>query len=132
MPEQVGSQEFKFSYREGANTFFDTRWCIVLSKETAAPAGGNAAKLAQVMRMPLQDPDEGFYSANPAFRDCLVFDGNHLTVTGADGIAPLRTLPLENRYSRIGERSDYFVGVRPQAVDLIDKQTGKIIKSIPV
>ncbi len=130
-PDQQGVQRFQFTYKEGDKEYWDAETTEILSRETAAPAGGDPSKLTAVMRLALDPGKGGFYANNPDFHDSLILDGEKLIITGPDGLLPARTLPLTEAYIRVGERKDYYMAVDPGAEDLLDKATGKVVKTIP-
>ncbi len=62
----------------------------------------------------------------------LLLHGDRLTVLGADGFTIERKLTLPKRYTHIAERADCYVALAadPKSVDVIDKKTVKVRKSM--
>ena len=65
-------------------------------------------------------------------RSMLLLHGDRLTVLGADGFTIAQTLTLPKRYTHIAERADSYVALAadPKSVDVIDKKTLKVRKSM--
>jgi hypothetical protein len=75
---------------------------------------------------------EVFYSFAPSYdgHHLLVLHGNQLQVTDGSGAEVAQTLTLPRRYGRIAERDAYYVATSATTLDLIDKQTMAVTKSI--
>ena len=62
----------------------------------------------------------------------LVLCDNKLAILGDDGWTPQEILVMDKSYLKIVEREDYYVAIanQPNVVDLIDKQSLKVTKSL--
>ncbi|HVX86502.1 MAG TPA: hypothetical protein VH253_17100 [Phycisphaerae bacterium] len=128
---ELGAQTISFTLTAAGKTYTEVPAPIVLDKNTAALAGGDPAKLSALMHLDLAG-DKFQYTPGLHNADALLLEQNHLTVTGPDGTSVLRKLQLQHPYARIAERRDYFVAIRldPMMMDLLDKNTGAVIKTI--
>jgi hypothetical protein len=128
---QLGAQTISFTITAEGKTYNEVPAPIVLDRATAALAGDDATKLSALMHLDLAG-DKFQYVAGLNNAGALLLEQNHLTVTGADGTSVVRKLQLQHPYVRIAERPTYFVAIRldPMMMDLLDKNTGAVIKTI--
>jgi S1-C subfamily serine protease len=65
-------------------------------------------------------------------RSMLLLHGDRLTVLGADGFTIAQKVTLPKHYTHIAERADSYVALAadPKSVDVIDKKTVKVRKSM--
>jgi len=129
--EQTGAQEFQIAVRAGDKEYVETQRCEVLAKEVVAAVGGDLSKVDKPTRLDLAGRDHQYVVA-PNRSGALLLEKDKLSVVGPDGLTVVRTLALAKSYVKIAERNEYYVGIRlaPMMMDLIDKATGKAIKTI--
>jgi len=88
-------------------------------------------KFAQAGKDRLELPD-GEIRVTPGIgKKWLVLAGRQLAIIGGDGVTLEKSVTLPNAYTAIGERDAYYVAVstKPMSIDIIDKQTLKVIRS---
>ncbi len=129
--KQVGVQEFRFEVTVGGRTYSQKQSCEVVSAAVAASVGGDLAKLQALMELNLTGGGHD-YEVNGDMGGALLLEGSKLAVLGADGISVTKRLDLKKPYVRIAERPKYYEAIRvdPVAMDLLDKSTGNVEKTI--
>jgi hypothetical protein len=128
---QVGLQEFRISIQAAGKEYNDVQSCEVVSREVLRSLGGDVKKLESLLRLELSG-DEHQYVVDAHFGGAIILQKDQLTAVAADGISVVRKVHLEHPYVRIAEREQYYVGVRlePMMLDLIDKKSGGVIRTI--
>jgi|GEM_PF-3243168 len=80
---------------------------------------------------PLNDPQVGLsYSLDG--NSLLLADGNRLTLLDRSGLTAIKSQDFESRYRQVFERPEYYVALAAKSVDLIDKKSFAVLKSIDV
>lgn len=98
-------------------------------RASTAPSGGPAKVDGERLEIP-----KGNFVLVPGRdpRTTLLLQGARLTILGAGGLSVVKSFEFKHPYERVGERADYWVGVRknPFAVEIIDKQSLAVSKSV--
>jgi S1-C subfamily serine protease len=102
--------------------------------ESPSPAPASAvSEPVKIDDQRLEVPQGPFLvTPGQAFRSHLLLQGDRLTILGADGVTPAKSVTMKTPYVCIGERGDYYVaaGKDPARVDRIDKQTLEVKDSL--
>src|SRR5262249_31764548 len=104
----------------------------VVPRDIAGDAAKDASKLAQLLRVDVGSAPCS-YVPGLASRTALILTPEELIVANADGTSVQRRFKTTNRkYVQISERAGASgaVATEPTAVELLDKQTLKPIRSI--
>jgi S1-C subfamily serine protease len=72
------------------------------------------------------------WAPGQGYRSMLVLHADRLAILGPDGISISKQVKLPKAYSHIAERAGIYVAlaVEPKAVEVIDKKTLKVVKSL--
>jgi hypothetical protein len=129
--DQIGPQPFQFTIVAAGKTFTQLHTPIVIDKTTAAAANGDPKKLAALMRLDFTTDTPQYLPALDG-SDALLLEKDQLTITAPDGASVVKKIVLPHPYVRVAERKAYFVAIRldPMVMDLLDKNTGKVLKTI--
>ncbi len=106
-------------------------------QEPPAPGSGapRSTEVVQLDEDRLEIPEGGF-SITPGldYRSLLLLQKDRLARLGPDGVTIAEQRQLPKAYKFIRERAGYFVAAAddPGVIDLIDKNSNKILKSFPV
>ena len=65
-----------------------------------------------------------------AYKSVLLLQGKTLRILDRNGVKLLKTVTLPAAYTKLFDRRTYWVGLSDKSVDLINKSTGKIAKSV--
>jgi S1-C subfamily serine protease len=121
----LGQQDWKIKAVVNGKTSFLRHSTVVMNADeiVSASSGAPAGSISLV--------GDGY---NLAYGDggtsVLLLQGHLLSVLDADGMKALKQHELPLRYSQIFERKGYYIGRSANSIDLIDKKTLAVQKSI--
>jgi DNA-binding beta-propeller fold protein YncE len=152
---EAGEQQFKIRVKNGSTvTFLRLQTTVVdlsdlpptvaskgptTNKPVTNSKGGNPARSAtttepnldQIGIHPLGELTAGLsYSLDRSM--VLLADGNKIQFLDRSGLTVTREQVFESRYKQIAERAEYYVALAAKNLDLIDKKTLRVIKSIEI
>lgn len=106
----------------------------VTAKDVTAQAGGALDKKLEAFPRLSLDADHFQLTPGLEYRSLLLLQGDVLRQLGPDGFTVAKEYKLPGRYRQIAERSKSWValGKDPHVVDVIDKQTLKVTRHIPL
>lgn len=127
-----GTHALKIRVKAGKDVSFARPAIEVLGKDVVG-SGGSLDTVDRFDRLEL-DVDHFELTSGRDYRSLLLLQGNRLRVLGPDGFNVAQELELPQRYRQIAEREDCFVALskQPPQLDLIDKETRQVRKSIPI
>lgn len=128
---ETGVHELRIKVTKRGQTIVVPGEVEVVTAEDAKAVKGDLTKIETLYRLPIEGDR---YQLTTAWdnKSMLLLNADSLRRLGRDGITVLETLKLPAKYTLIGEREGYFVALsdEKQALDIIDKQTLKVKKSI--
>lgn len=132
-PGDVGAHALKFRVRAAGRTWFERPTIEIVAGDVAAKAGGDLDNLDTFERVRLE-PDHVLLTPGRNHATLMLLQGDRLTVFDKDGWTVKRKVELPRRYRFIAERENVFVaiGTNPKALDVIDKQSLKLLKRTPL
>lgn len=140
----VGEQQFKIRMKSGSEVSFLRLQTTVVGPVEAIAKGPVSRKGNVPSQLPsadfggentvvhlLEDKNIGLsYSLDRGF--VIIADGNKARFLDPTGTIVEREHTFASRYKQILERPEYYVALAAKSVDLIDKKSFKILKSIEV
>jgi S1-C subfamily serine protease len=130
---QIGAHILKIRVDVGEETTFFRPTIEVLRREMPSHPTTDGTQTNVANRIPL-DVDQVVFKPGQQHRSLLLLQGDRLRVLGPDGLSVVADVKLPERYQQIAERGDEYIALskQPARLDVIDKQTQKMKKGLPI
>lgn len=126
----VGTYSAKVRYENKTNGVnFDSFKIEVISKELSDKVNGDLSKISELGKH-LMFPGGAIVFPNNAGKNIFLVQSTTWKILDADGKMVVKTIEGESEYLRLAERDQYYLGLALDHVDLIDKLTYKVIKTL--
>lgn len=126
---QVGTHEIKARVTSDGKTSIERFPVEVLDKDLVAAAGGDPAKAGAFTTIELaQNAHQLSWSLDR--KNLLVLQGRQLDLLSPDGRRVERSIRFDRYCETLAERADYYVGMSPLEIRLLDKRTGKTLRTV--
>lgn len=125
----VGPQEIKIRAETNGKTIFQRLTTSVVSAEMASALGGDLQRIEDAGKFAFDKPVTALLIAGDR-KSMLALAGEELAVLDAGGFVETKRVRLTRSYKKLAEREKYFVALADNAVDLLDKKTLEVSRSL--
>jgi S1-C subfamily serine protease/DNA-binding beta-propeller fold protein YncE len=125
----AGAQSLKVRCNVGGNVSFLRLSTEVVAADLAAKVSGDLTKLDQ-LGTHILTTEKYDLQVGAGEKSLLLLADRTLNVLDEDGLVVTRTVTLDSDCTAIRERANWYVGLGKKDLVLVDKKTGKTVRSI--